>query len=88
MNTNISWTDFDWDRFQCLGNGIVYALVSKWAKNRLYDTKEQSWEENYTLPAHHVSGLSWDAAPDDYGLSMQWDAEGIIPIEGLVRFIT
>jgi hypothetical protein len=50
---------------------------------RLYDTKEQCWEENYTLPAHHVSGLSWHAAPEGHGLSMQWGADGIIPIEEL-----
>jgi hypothetical protein len=32
MNTNISWTDFDGDRFQCLGNSIVYTFVSNRAK--------------------------------------------------------
>jgi hypothetical protein len=47
---------------------------------RLYDHKEKSWEENYTLPPHHVTGLSWDAAPDGYGLSVGWGADGIIPI--------
>jgi hypothetical protein len=48
---------------------------------RLYDTKAQSWEENYSLPPGHVTGLSWDAAPEGYGLTMRWGADGIIPLD-------
>lgn len=48
---------------------------------RLFDTKAQSWEENYSLPARHVTGLSWDAAPEGYGLTMRCGADGIIPFD-------
>ena len=49
----------------------------------LYDPKTQSWEVNYTLAPHHITGFSWDAAPEGHGLSFKWGAEGIIPIEDL-----
>jgi hypothetical protein len=48
MNTTISWTDFDGDRFQRLGNSIVYTLVSKRARLYTAPGKDGGIDQLYT----------------------------------------
>jgi hypothetical protein len=50
---------------------------------RLYSSAVNGWQENMTIPPHHVTGCTWDAALEGHGISIAWGADGVIPIEDL-----